>query len=112
MPITIFKENWDEFHLRTINDISKSSDSSDVGALVMEEGVAHLCYITNSTTLLKQKIEKNVTKKKSGQDLRAKSMGDFFSMCLSAIASEEMLNKVKCLIIASPGYIINVRLDL
>lgn len=53
IPVTIYKENWDQFHYRILKEISITSDSSDVGALVMEEGIAHLCYITQSTTLLK-----------------------------------------------------------
>lgn len=79
VPITIYKENWDKFHSRVtiriqilknqlIQEISDSSASSDVGALVMEEGIAHLCYITSSTTLLRNKITKNITKKKSGNE--------------------------------------------
>jgi len=32
----------------------------------MDEGVAHLCYIKPSVTLLRHKVEKNVAKKTCG----------------------------------------------
>jgi hypothetical protein len=34
--------------------------------MVMDEGIGHVCYVKNSMTLLKQKIEKNVSKKSAG----------------------------------------------
>jgi protein pelota len=51
----------------------------------MEEGIAHLCYISTATTLLKQKLEKTVTKKKHGNEQREKSLAEFYKMCLNAI---------------------------
>ena len=45
--------------------------------MVMEEGVAHLCYVKHSITLLKKKIEKNISKKSSGDEVYKKSLGKF-----------------------------------
>ena len=52
--------------------------SADVAALVMDEGVAHLCYIKNSTTRIKAKIEKNIPKKRSGSEIHDKGMKAFY----------------------------------
>ena len=72
--------------------------------MVMEEGVAHLCYVKPSITLLVQKIEKNVSKKASGQEIYQKSLGKFFMDCYRAIKSIDM-SQMKCFVIASPGFL-------
>ena len=46
--------------------------------MVMDEGIAHICYVKPSITLLKQKIEKNISKKSSGEEIYKKSIGKFF----------------------------------
>ncbi len=70
----------------------------------MDEGVAHLCYVKASITLLVHKIEKNVSKKSSGQEIYVKSLQSFFLACYRALRSIELSN-IKCFIIASPGFI-------
>jgi stalled ribosome rescue protein Dom34 len=44
----------------------------------MEEGVAHLCYVKPSITLLKKKVERNISKKSSGEEIYKKSLMKFF----------------------------------
>ncbi len=46
--------------------------------MVMEEGVAHLCYVKQSITLLKKKIERNISKKSAGDEIYKKSLNKFF----------------------------------
>lgn len=72
--------------------------------MVMDEGIAHLCYVKPSITLLKQKVEKNVSKKSSGQQIYKKSIGKFFKDCYLAVKSLDF-QKIKCLVIASPGFV-------
>ena len=72
--------------------------------MVMDEGIAHLCYVKPSITLLKQKIDKNVSKKSSGDEVYKKSIGKFFNECYLAVRSLDF-EKIKCLVIASPGFV-------
>ena len=72
--------------------------------MVMEEGVAHLCYVKQSITLLKKKIEKNISKKSSGEEIYRKSLGKFLHECYLAIRSLDF-ERIKCFVIASPGFI-------
>ena len=51
-----------------------------------------------------QKIEKNVSKKSSGQEIYNKSLSKFFLDCYRAIRSIDM-SQMKCFVIASPGFI-------
>lgn len=64
--LTIYKEQWSQFEINLIYEISKVSFGVEIAAMVMDEGIAHLCYVKPSITLLKQKIEKNISKKSSG----------------------------------------------
>ena len=87
-----------------LKEISTVSHGVEIAAMVMEEGVAHLCYVKPSITLLVQKVEKNVSKKSSGQEIYMKSLGKFFMDCYRAIRSVDF-SQIKCFIIASPGFI-------
>lgn len=55
--------------------------------MVMDEGVAHLCYVKQSITLLKKKVEKNVSKKSCGEEIYRKSLAKFLHECYMAICS-------------------------
>ena len=70
----------------------------------MDEGVAHLCFIKPSVTLLRHKIEKNVAKKSSGEAIYKKSLDKFLAECYSLYKMVDFTH-IKCLIIASPGFV-------
>ena len=40
---------------------------ADLGAVVMQEGLAHVCLVTSSMTLVRAKIETNIPRKRKGQ---------------------------------------------
>lgn len=72
--------------------------------MVMEEGVAHLCYVKQSITLLKKKIEKTISKKSSGEEIYRKSLARFLHECYVAISTLDF-ERIKCFVIASPGFL-------
>jgi protein pelota len=49
-------------------------------------------------------VEKHIPKKKSGSELHAKELDKFYDLCFTAIKSVDF-SKIKCFIVASPGYI-------
>ena len=51
-------------HVRKLNEASSESAQGQVLAIVMEEGIAHLFLVTKSTSRLKAKIEKTISKRK------------------------------------------------
>jgi protein pelota len=40
---------------------------ADLGAIIMQEGLAHVCLVTTSMTLVRAKIENNIPRKRKGQ---------------------------------------------
>lgn len=76
---------YEDLPLQVLDEIKASHEISEVAALIMEEGVAHLCLISAATTRLKQKIEKHVVKKKEKNEQRDKSLQEFFHLCFLAL---------------------------
>lgn len=46
--------------MNKIKELQNPIHDAQVAAMVMEEGVAHLCYIKTSMTLIKEKITKSI----------------------------------------------------
>lgn len=76
--ITIIKEMWTPFEINLLKELSEITHDVENAAIVMDEGVAHLCYIKPSVTLLRHKVEKNVAKKTCGEAIYRKSLNKFF----------------------------------
>jgi protein pelota len=65
-PFTITKPEWDLIHFQVIQDCCDVSKRADIAACVLQEGLAQLCLITESMTVVRQRIETNVPKKRRG----------------------------------------------
>jgi protein pelota len=103
-PLKISKKCWERHHLDLLRECTDVTVSADVAAMVMDEGVAHLCYVKNNITTIKAKVEKNIPKKKSGSEFHSKALKDFYDLCFQRIINVDF-SKIKCFIIASPGFI-------
>lgn len=104
ITFTVFKKNWDVFHIERLKQATDPTVSSDLAAIVMEEGVAHLYLISAHLTTLQAKIEQNIPKKRKGATQHDKSLITFFQKILEAIAKNINFELVKCVIVASPGF--------
>ena len=60
---TLTKECWDKVHLDILRTSQDPTASADVAAVVMQEGLAHVCLLTTAMTHVRQKIEQNVPRK-------------------------------------------------
>ena len=43
-----------------------ATKQADLGAIVMQEGMAHVCLVTSSMTIVRAKIEVNIPRKRRG----------------------------------------------
>ena len=80
--------------------------------MTMEEGIAHLFLISKHKTVLKQKVEKSVTKVNKGfTNKHTASKNKFFDQCVSAFEkaftgdNQSHYDKVNCIILGSPGFV-------
>jgi len=103
---TLAKKHWDVVALDRINMACDPSNSADVAAVVMQEGLAHVCLVLSSMTLVKAKIEVQIPRKRRGSSQQHdKAVLKFFDSILQAILRHINFDVVKCLILASPGFV-------
>lgn len=102
--LSISKKLWDSIHLKRLSDSTDLSKSAEVGAVILEEGLAYVCLITDNMTITKQKIEVTIPKKRYTITAHDKALSKFFEAILVSIEKNFDFNVIKCLIIASPGF--------
>lgn len=100
------KRVWDTIALERVDMACDVTQSADLGAVIMQEGLAHVCLITSSMTLVRSKIDVNIPRKRKGN---AKShetgLTKFYDAVLQGILRHINFDVVKCVLIASPGFV-------
>jgi protein pelota len=103
---SITKSEWDSVAMERIDEACDPTLNADLAAIVMQEGLAHVCLILASMTLVKAKIEMNIPRKRKGQCANHdKSMEKFFERTVQALTTHVNFDVVKAVIVASPGFI-------
>ncbi|XP_018431478.1 PREDICTED: protein pelota homolog, partial [Nanorana parkeri] len=83
---TLAKKQWDSIVLERIDQACDPAFSADVAAVVMQEGLAHICLVTPSMTLLRAKIETNIPRKKRGSCTQhEKALEKFYEQVMQGI---------------------------
>mmetsp|Transcript_26820 Transcript_26820/g.88008 ORF Transcript_26820/g.88008 Transcript_26820/m.88008 type:complete len:381 (+) Transcript_26820:370-1512(+) len=103
--VTIEKEEWDSMDLERVEEASDPAASADLAAVVMQEGLAHLCLVGNAQTLMRARVEVSMPRKHGpavmGYD---KAVGKFFERVMQAIVQHVRWDVVKCVVLAGPGF--------
>ena len=60
----LHKEEWNWATLKRINEAADTMAKADVGAVVMQEGLAHVCLVLPSLTMTKAKIQLSIPQKR------------------------------------------------
>jgi protein pelota len=60
------KTYWDIVALERIDTACDPSQNADVAAIVMQEGIAHVCLLTGAMTLVRAKIDMAIPRKRKG----------------------------------------------
>ena len=101
---SLYKKYWDEMSIDTLVAATDSKLSSDVAAVMMEEGVAHLFFLTKHMTTLIGKIQQKIPKKRNGATGHDKYKKEFFNKVLNQLIKQINFDNIKCVIVASPGF--------
>ena len=103
---TITKHEWDSVSLERIDEACDPSKTADLAAVVMQEGLANVCLITSSMTLVKAKIEMNIPRKRKGFCANHdKNMDKFYERIIQSLITHINFDVVRAIIIASPGFL-------
>lgn len=102
----LFKPEWDTISLERIELACDPSQNADVAAVIMQEGLAQVCLITASMTLMRSKIEMSIPKKRKGfVQQHEKGIVKFYEAVMQGILRHVNFDVVKCVILASPGFV-------
>ena len=101
---SLYKSYWDEFHLQTLKNATDVTVTSEIAAILMEAEIAHLFYISNTSTVTKGKINQSIPKKRNGSTEHDKGKKKFFDKILNQFIKQINFENTKVLIIASPGF--------
>ncbi|PWN53273.1 hypothetical protein IE53DRAFT_384250 [Violaceomyces palustris] len=111
--LTIFKDNWDAVHLERLGESSDVGQRAEVGAVVLGEGTATVCLLTGHMTVVRQRIDVAIPRKRKGAPSSSsdKSTQRFHSLVYSAVLKLLALPALRIVIVASPGFTKDTVLD-
>lgn len=106
-------DGWDSVALEMLKEACNNENRAELWAVVLGEGMANICMITEHQTILRQRIEVPVPRKrKGGVDGHTKGMDKFFATTLSTLLRQiDLPNasspqaKTLPLLLASPGFV-------
>jgi protein pelota len=103
---TLWKHQWDEVSLMRLEEASAERARAQAAAIVMQEGVANICLMTDSMTLTKAHITQSIPRKrKTSSGAHDKSVDKFYQVVYESMLRIVDFKVVKAVLIASPGFI-------
>ncbi|XP_052892303.1 protein pelota [Anopheles moucheti] len=103
---TLMKPEWDTIALERIEMACDVTQNADVAAVIMQDGLAHVCLITASMTLVRSKIDVAIPRKRKGNvQQHEKGLNKFYDAVMQGILRHVNFDLVKCILIASPGFV-------
>jgi protein pelota len=102
-PFSIEKVRWDSVFLDRLAEACDPGRKAEVAAVVMQEGLAHVCLVTSAMTLTKAKLERSIPKKAAANQGHDKARARFFDEVAEAVRRHVDFAVVKvCLIPIHP----------
>jgi len=99
------KYGWDSVARETLADAIRQDRDGAVAAVVMQEGIANICLITEFRTILKQRVESTIPKKRSISSDQDSGMRRFFEKTLTTLVRSIDFSNPRPLLLASPGFV-------
>jgi len=102
----IAKPEWDSISLGRVDAACDVTQNADVAAVIMQEGIAHICLITSNMTIVRSKIDMSIPRKrKNFPSQHEKGLTKFYDAVMQGILRHVNFDIVKCVLIASPGFV-------
>ena len=103
-PITIYKNHWDSICKGFIDESLQQNEKSDIGVLLIEDGLANAYYMKSNFSLWQGRVEKTLPRKKNTlMEFYKKAFSGFQERCFNLIDNIFDLDTIKCFVIAGPG---------
>jgi len=107
IQFSLEKACWDQIFLDRLDESTHPERQAEVAAVVMSMGLCHVCLVTDYLTIVKAKLEVAIPKKRGAGATtnHAKAIVRFFEAIYQAILRHVDFSKVKCCLLASPGFV-------
>ena len=103
-PFILQKECWDAIFLQRLHESIDNTSKAELAAVVMQEGLCHVCLVTSFMTQTKARIERKMPKKKDGNDKYEKQVLAFYRDVYEVIRRFVNFDIVKVVLMGSPGF--------
>ena len=103
--VKIEKTAWDSVDVGRLEEAADPSATADLAAVLIVDGLANVVLVGATQTIVKGKIEASMPRKR-GMALMGyeKAETKFFSNVASVVERHVDFDRVKCLVIAGPGF--------
>lgn len=113
---TLSKEidGWDSIARKQLEEAIDTRKGTEAVALMMQEGMANIAFITATQTILKQRIEVSIPRKRAGRTVdHDKGLEKFFNTVLDSLLQQmegilptsSDLTATRPILVASPGFL-------
>eukprot|EP00794_Sanderia_malayensis_P014187 gene14187-15666_t len=103
---TVAKDYWDCIAIDRIDNACDPTQNADVAAVIMQEGIAHVCLVTSCMTIVRAKIDVTIPRKRKGNcSQHDKGLLKFYDTIIQAVIRHINFDVVKCVLVASPGFV-------
>ncbi|KAJ1982841.1 Translation factor pelota [Dimargaris verticillata] len=103
---TLVKPEWDTFALDRVREACDITKQAEVAAIVLQEGLANICLLTEHMTIVRQRIDAPVPRKRRGSTTNyEKGLTRFYDQVYRALLLHVNFDIVKAVIVASPGFV-------
>lgn len=107
-PFSIIKpepDGWDSVASETLREALSDDKNGALAAVVMQEGLANICLVTQFRTVHKTKVEHVVPKKRDAASHQDAGMRKFFEKTLASLLRAADFKQSRPLLLASPGFV-------
>jgi len=104
--VRIIKEDWDSMALERVTEACVEGRGAEVGAIVCGEGVAAFCLVSEHMTVIRQRVEVPVPRKRTGSaTMHEKGLERFYSTLYASFLRHIPFGSLRVVVIASPGFV-------
>uniref|UniRef100_A0A7E4W5V8 ERF1_1 domain-containing protein n=1 Tax=Panagrellus redivivus TaxID=6233 RepID=A0A7E4W5V8_PANRE len=105
-PFRLTKKSWDLMDIQRIEDSQETHQDGATAAVVLHEGVAQICLVSNDRTIVKAKVEMPVARKRAGFCINhEKSLQDFLETVAKTFLRHIKVESMKSIIVAGRGFV-------
>lgn len=100
--LKLTKLSWDALSVEILDQALSSIGKTEIGAIVMQEGLAHVCLVNPNGSQVLQRVEVAMPKRKLGgaTSKEEKAIEKFMALCLEAIVVHVRFDALKAIVIA------------